>query len=171
MMQFLLKLLGPDGFMPHGHCYFWNPELVSLHVISDSLIVLAYFSIPVTLFHFLRKKPFNWIFLAFGTFIMACGTTHVMEIWNVWNASYWLAGLIKAITATASVSTAFALVWIVPQALALRTPEELERINRLLEKEITERKRAEERFRIAVQAAPNAMIMISEAGSEEGTFI
>jgi len=151
MMQSLLKLLSPDGFMPHGHCYFWNPELVSLHVISDSLIALAYFSIPVTLLHFLRKKrdlPFNWIFLAFGVFILACGTTHVVEIWNVWNASYWLAGAIKAITAIASVSTAVALVWVVPQALALRSPEELERINFLLEKEIAERKRAEQEVRI-----------------------
>lgn len=151
MMQALLKLLNPEGFMPHGHCYFWNPELVSLHVISDSIIALAYFSIPVTLLHFLRKKrdlPFHWIFLAFGTFIMACGTTHVMEIWNVWNASYWLAGSIKAITAIASVSTAVALVWIVPQALALRTPEELERINRLLEQEVNERKLAEQEVRM-----------------------
>src|SRR5262245_31844625 len=100
MMQSFLKLLNPDGFMPHGHCYFWNSELVCLHVISDSLIALAYFSIPITLIHFLRKKrdvPFHWIFLAFGTFIMACGTTHVMEIWNVWNASYWLSGSIKAL--------------------------------------------------------------------------
>jgi hypothetical protein len=56
MMQSLLKLLNPDGFMPHGHCYFWNTELVYLHVVSDSLIALAYFSIPVTLLHFLRKK-------------------------------------------------------------------------------------------------------------------
>jgi hypothetical protein len=151
MLQSLWNLLSPDGFMPHGHCYLWKPELVSLHVISDSLIVLAYFSIPLTLLHFLRKKrdvPFNWVFLAFGTFILACGTTHLMEIWTVWNASYWLAGFIKAITAVASVSTAIALVRVVPQALALRSPEELERSNRLLEKEISERKLVEQDVRI-----------------------
>src|ERR1043166_7662114 len=116
-MQSLWKLLTPDYFMPHGHCYFWDPGLVSLHVISDSLITLAYFSIPLTLLHFLRKKkdvPFNWVFLGFGAFILACGTTHLMEIWTIWNASYWLAGIIKAVTAVTSVSTAIALVWVVP---------------------------------------------------------
>ena len=149
-MKFLWNLLSTDGMMPHGHCYLWEGKLVSLHVISDSLIALAYFSIPLTLLHFLRKKkdvPFNWIFLAFGIFILACGTTHVMEIWNVWNAAYWLAGLIKALTAAASVSTAVALIWIVPQALALRTPEELERVNRRLEREINDRKIAEHEVR------------------------
>ena len=151
MLQSLWKLLSPDGFMPHGHCYLWEPALVSLHVISDSLIFLAYFSIPLTLLHFFRKKrdvPFNWVFLAFGVFILACGTTHLMEIWTIWNASYWLAGFVKAITAAASVSTAIALVRAVPQALALRSPEELERINRLLEKEISERKLVEQEVRI-----------------------
>jgi len=144
------SLLSTDGFMPHGHCYLWEQRLVSLHVISDALIALAYFSIPLTLLHFLRKKkdvPFNWIFLAFGIFILACGTTHVMEIWTVWNASYWLAGLIKAFTAAASVATAVALIWIVPQALALRTPDELERVNRRLEQEINQRKLVEHEMR------------------------
>ena len=149
-MQSLWKLLTPDYFMPHGHCYFWDPGLVSLHVISDSLITLAYFSIPLTLLHFLRKKkdvPFNWVFLGFGAFILACGTTHLMEIWTIWNASYWLAGIIKAVTAVTSVSTAIALVWVVPQALALRTPEELEKINRKLQDEIKVRNLVEQEVR------------------------
>jgi len=61
----------------------WKPGLVWLHVVSDSLIALAYFSIPFTLIHFIRKRrdlPFNWIFVCFGAFILACGATHAMEI-------------------------------------------------------------------------------------------
>ena len=43
------------GFMPHGMCYLWQPGVLRLHVISDSLITLAYFSIPCTLLYFVRK--------------------------------------------------------------------------------------------------------------------
>src|SRR6267143_1764720 len=74
---------------------------------------VAYFPIPLTLMFFIRKRrdlPFSWMFALFGLFIIACGTTHIMEIWNLWHAQYWLAGIIKAITAIASVGTAILLV-------------------------------------------------------------
>src|ERR1700693_1287240 len=125
-MEFFRILSSPSGFMPHGYCYLWDPGLVWLHVISDFLIALAYFSIPITLMYFIRKRkdvPFNWIFICFGMFILACGATHVMEIWNLWHADYWLSGGIKAITALASVATAILLVRLIPQALALPSPE------------------------------------------------
>lgn len=44
-------------FMPHGHCYFWQPAIIALHVSSDSLIALAYFSIPLMLVRFVRARP------------------------------------------------------------------------------------------------------------------
>ena len=118
--------------------------------LSDSLIAIAYYSIPITLIYFVRKRddlPFNWIFLLFGAFIVACGTSHVMEIWTLWHPTYWLSGFIKAITALISVYTALALVPLVPLALALPSPRQLEKANLKLEHEITERKRAEEAIR------------------------
>ena len=121
--------------MPHGYCYLWDPGLVWLHVISDTLIATAYLSIPVTLLYFARKKrglPFGWIFLCFGVFIVACGATHIMEVWNLWHANYWLAGYLKAITAVASIITAALLVTLVPRALALPSHDDLRRSNKLL---------------------------------------
>src|SRR5213080_519301 len=103
--------LGP--FIPHGHCYLWKPGLVGLHIVSDSLIALAYYSIPIALIYFVRKRrdlPFDWIFLLFGAFIIACGTTHILEVWTLWHPNYWLSGLIKAITAAISLCTAVLLV-------------------------------------------------------------
>ena len=88
-----------SDFMPHGYCYLWDPGLVWLHVVSDLLIAASYFTIPFTLLWFVRKRrdvPFSWMFVLFGTFIVACGGTHVMEVWNLWHAEYWLAGLLKA---------------------------------------------------------------------------
>ncbi|HEY9615023.1 PAS domain S-box protein, partial [Allocoleopsis sp.] len=128
------------------HCFLWKPELVWLHVMSDSLIAIAYYSIPITLVYFVRKRvdlPFNWIFLLFGAFIVACGTTHVMEIWTLWHPTYWLSGSIKALTAVVSLYTAVDLVPLVPKALALPSPAQIEAANRELESEIRERKRVE----------------------------
>ena len=131
----LLSYFSPSAnFMPHGYCYLWNPGLVWLHVISDALIALAYLSIPITLLYFARKKralPFNWIFCCFGIFIVACGGTHILEVWNLWHADYWIAGVLKAITALASVVTAVLLVRLVPGALALPSREDLGLANEL----------------------------------------
>ena len=139
MKEFLEKLFS-SSFMPHGHCYLWNPGLIWLHVVSDSLIALAYFFIPVALIYFIwrrRDLPFQWVFVCFGIFILACGATHAMEVWTLWHANYWLAGAIKAVTAMASVPTAILLFQSVPPALALPSPGAL----RL---EIAERKRTEQ---------------------------
>src|SRR5919199_4489719 len=113
MVEVLKNLFTSGSFMPHGYCYLWRPELVWLHVVSDFLIAIAYYSIPITLIYFVRKRqdlPFNRIFILFGAFIIACGTTHLMEIWTLWHPTYWLSGFIKAITAVTSLHTAVALV-------------------------------------------------------------
>jgi hypothetical protein len=142
-----LAFLDSGPFMPHGHCYFWTESLIALHVISDALIVLAYYSIPITLVYFVRKRKdleFNWMFVCFAVFILACGTTHVMEIWNIWHANYWLSGGVKGLTALASVPTAILLVKLIPQALALPSPSQLRQANETLQQEAAVRLRYEQ---------------------------
>ncbi|MDZ8051730.1 MAG: sensor histidine kinase [Aulosira sp. ZfuVER01] len=132
MLGLLQSFFVDGGFIPHGHCYLWKPGLVLLHILSDSLIALAYFSIPVALVYFVRKRedlPFKSILLLFGAFIISCGTTHLMEIWTLWHPTYWLSGLIKAITAFISIYTAIVLLPIIPQALAMPSPAQLETAN------------------------------------------
>lgn len=135
MLNPITLLLGTSLFIPHGHCYLWKPELVGLHILSDALIAFAYYSIPLTLFYFVHRRrdlPFTWIFLLFSAFIIACGTTHLMEIWTLWHPTYWLSGAIKLLTAFVSVATAVLLVPIVPKALALPNPAQLEVANQAL---------------------------------------
>ncbi len=139
-----------SGFIPHGHCYLWKPELVGLHVTADALIAIAYYSIPLTLLYFVQNRkdlPFGWIFLLFSAFIVACGTTHVMEIWTLWYPVYWLSGAVKVATASVSLYTAVLLVPLVPRALSLPSPAQLEVANRKLEYEIAERKQIEKTLR------------------------
>ena len=108
-------------FMPHGHCYFWLPGLLWLHVISDALIGLAYVSISVALCLLVRKirLPFSPVFVAFGMFIGLCGLTHFMSVWTVWNPDYWASGLLKAATAAASLATAVATLYVLPKIVDL----------------------------------------------------
>ncbi len=123
-----------DSFMPHGMCYLWEPDLLWLHVVSDFLTGAAYYAIAVALLvlvvrarkevpdgaeYAVRGLPHEWVFLAFGVFIVACGTTHFFAVWNVWNPDYWSAGGVKAVTAFASVATAIALPPLIPRALRL----------------------------------------------------
>jgi signal transduction histidine kinase/ActR/RegA family two-component response regulator len=152
MPEYLDRLFSSTGFMPHGMCYQWQAGILALHVIADSLIALAYFSIPFTLLYFVRRRKdlqFNWIFVCFAVFIVACGMTHLMEIWTVWQPVYWLSGGVKAVTALASVPTAILLVRLIPTAVRWPSPAAWQHANSLLELEITERKRAEAEVRHA----------------------
>jgi len=146
MVEFIRRLFLENNFMPHGHCYLWDPGLLWLNLVSDGLITLAYFSIPFTLVYLVRKRKdleFNWMFLCFAVFIVACGTTHVMEMIVIWHPVYWIAGAIKAVTALASVPTAILLVRLVPAALQLPSPTALRKANEELAREIAERKQAQ----------------------------
>ncbi len=127
---FLLRdLFDTERFMPHGHCYSWDPQILWTSVISDGLIAAAYVAIPFTLvFQIMRRRndlPFNWIFVCFGMFIVACGGTHLMEIITVWRPVYSLSSLVKAITAAASVPTAIILFRIAPRIVKLPTLQQL----------------------------------------------
>jgi signal transduction histidine kinase len=121
--------LARTDFMPHGYCLKWTPGLVGLHVLSDAVIALAYFSIPLSLLWFVRARKdlaFSWVFVMFGAFILLCGATHVLAIWTLWYANYYAEGVVKAATAAVSIGTAVALLPIIPRALMLRSPAELE---------------------------------------------
>ena len=168
-MDFWRNLLASD-FMGHGYCYLWRPEIVWLHVGSDALITFAYYSIPVTLVYFVRKRPdlpFHWMFIMFGAFILGCGTTHMMEVWTIWHGTYRLAGIIKLITAGLSVGTALALVPLIPKALALPSPSRLAAANRELEKEMRGRERAEEDQRRSFQQLRALAARMQTAREEE----
>ena len=163
-MGLFKELLSPD-FMPHGFCYLWDPRIVWLHVISDALIALSYYCIPVILVYFIRKnrdRPFNRVFWMFAAFIVACGTSHLMEVWNVWHGSYLVSGVVKAITAVVSVVTVAMLVRLVPRIVSLPERAHLQEANRELEREIAERKRAEQALKESLAAREHAIQELAE---------
>jgi signal transduction histidine kinase len=124
-----------EQFLPHGHCYMWTPGILWMHVIADILIAMAYFAIPFVLIYIARRRrdlPFTGMLLCFGIFIVCCGLTHVMDVWNVWNTHYWLEGLIKIVTAVASVPTAIMLWRALPAILSVPSQRQLRDANESL---------------------------------------
>lgn len=118
MDAILEYLFGAASFVPHGYCLLWRPDLVALHAVSDLMIALAYFSIPVGLFFLARARPdleHKRIFLLFAAFILLCGMTHVVGLITLWAPIYGLHGLIKATTAIVSLIAAYSLWPILPR--------------------------------------------------------
>jgi signal transduction histidine kinase len=134
MTSSLSSLFGSAGFQPHGYCILWTPGLLWLYAISDLVIAVSYYAIPLALIQFVRKRQdlvFSWVFVMFAAFILSCGTTHVMGLWTLWNPVYWLDGAVKAVTGALSLATALALYPLIPKALALPSPTELRRANEI----------------------------------------
>jgi signal transduction histidine kinase/ActR/RegA family two-component response regulator len=152
MSHFVDWLFSVDNFMPHGHCFLWQPATLWLNVGSDALIAVSYFAIPLALYYFVRQRPlaYAWIPLMFAAFILLCGATHVMEIWTVWNPIYRVAGALKLLTAVVSFATLLSLMWIMPRAMLLQTPRQLQaEVNTQLRTEIAARTAAEQQLRVA----------------------
>jgi signal transduction histidine kinase len=150
MVVWLQQLFLSRGLPPHGYCLLWQPSLIWTHVVSDAMIAAAYFSIPLILATLLARRrdfEFGWVVLLFAMFILACGTTHVMSILVLWVPAYGIEGLIKVMTAIASLVTAIALWPLLPRFAALPSPRQLRVANEQLRREAEERERTEEMLR------------------------
>jgi len=169
-----------SDYMEHGTCFSWEPGLVALHVISDIVTGIAYFSIPAALFYFAYKRrdlPFHGVILLFGIFILACGTSHFLAAYTVYVADYWIEGGVKAFTALISAVAAFYMIPLIPDAIAMpsltKSLKQNKELNAQLERklaelngktrELMETNRelnlSESRFRVLVEHAPDAIVV------------
>ncbi|OAI12452.1 hypothetical protein A1507_02935 [Methylomonas koyamae] len=130
-MQGLVDLFGIKDFMPHGYCLAWSPGLLWLTVSSDALMALAYVTYPVGIAYFVWKRKdllYRWLYLGFFiTFILTCAATHLLSVVTIWIPLYWLDAYVKALSALVAVATSFAIWWVIPRALKLPSPAELQR--------------------------------------------
>ncbi len=176
MKDFFNVFSQSQGYMPHGHCFVWNPQILWLHVGSDGVIALAYFVIPIFLVLLVRRHrdlAFNRAFYLFALFIIACGITHVFDIWTIWDPRYGLQGLFKVIAACASLGTALAFFPLMKKIAKFPSQSHLQELVKQLEEEIAERRRAEvnqreneERFRLLIDGVRDyAIFMIDPEGN------
>ena len=148
-MDFLFLPYADQAFMPHGHCYFWDPFVLWSHAISDSIIALAYFIIPFSLVEIVRKRKdfrYIWRIMLFAFFILGCGATHLMDVIVIWKPWYYTDSIARIITALASIGTALMLIKITPRLILIpsaekwqKMNEDLKQLNESLEKKVEAR--------------------------------
>ncbi len=158
-------LLTAEMGLPRGWCLLWQTPLIWLHMISDALITTAYYAMAVALIYFVRKRgdvAFQRLFWLFGLFIVASGATHLMGIWTLWQPVYGLEGSLKALTAVASVATAVLLISLLPKALALPGPAQLESANRARQREVAEHRQNE----AVLSARVRQQAMLADLGQQ-----
>lgn len=125
-----------------------------LNVVSDAVIALAYFSIPVAIYYFLQKRKdleFRWLFILFSMFISLCGATHIISIFVVWHGAYGVHGMSKFATAMVSFVTAIYVFRSVPLALKIPSPSSLREAlntanNEKIQRLVAERKLEKDRM-------------------------
>jgi len=146
-MRAISAFFSSNGFMPHGFCLLWRPDILALHAISDLVIAAAYFSIPLAILSFVRRRAdlapeHKRVAVLFSVFILACGLTHVMAVLVLWWPFYVEDGLIKAFTALVSLFTAVALWPMLPRLLQIPSPGQLAAANARLQGEIAAKEAA-----------------------------
>jgi PAS domain S-box-containing protein len=132
LQQVVDWLVDPAGLTPHGFCLLWEPGLIWTHAIADSAIALSYYTIPLALIIFAKRRRdlvFRPVFALFAAFILLCGTVHWLDVLTLWVPAYGLQAAVKACTALVSAVTAVALWRLLPHALALPSPAQLRRVN------------------------------------------
>ena len=162
-----------DRLLPHGFCISGSQPLLLLHLISDSVIALAYLAIPCALMNIVRRRsdiPFGWVAWLFGAFIIACGITHAFEVWTLYYPVYWYAGVAKAFTGAVSLGTAYILFKLTPAALALPSSSDLRSANDALSAAqaklhitLAELRRTDELLQTVLSTAGDGIIVLDES--------
>jgi signal transduction histidine kinase len=153
-------------YLPHGFCIAWNPQLLAMHVISDLLIAIAYFSIPIGIVYVAKRRPdavLQPVYYLFAAFILACGVTHVMGILTLWVPLYYTQGITKMVTALVSIATAIYLLPKLKHIMALPDLAKLTQINSSLAQEIESRRQSQE---LALQAQKTQAAFLANMSHE-----
>lgn len=108
----------------------WTTQsILECQRVSDFLIAVAYFSIPIELLYFVSCSnfPFKWVLLQFIAFIVLCGLTHLLNGYTYYGPHTFQLMLtltiFKFLTALVSCATAITLLTLIPLLLKVKVRE------------------------------------------------
>jgi chemotaxis family two-component system sensor kinase Cph1 len=130
--EFFRNFFMAENWPARWSCGRWTGFHGWMYIVSDIAIWSAYFAIPIIILVVIQKRkeelPFIKILWLFILFILACGTTHLIDAIMFWYPAYRLSSFFLLGTAIISWITVYFLVKILPQALSLKSPAQLETI-------------------------------------------
>src|ERR1700749_4750429 len=100
---------------PHAICWKEDPRLIWTMVVTNAVTFLSYLSICLTLFYLVRRtrrviaRDWALFVVGFALFIVACGSTHLLEVITTWNPIFWVDADTNIVTAVLSACVAFML--------------------------------------------------------------
>ncbi|KAL6989843.1 Enoyl-[acyl-carrier-protein] reductase [NADPH, B-specific] 2, mitochondrial [Sarracenia purpurea var. burkii] len=128
----LFSISAADNGFPQCDCNeegFWSIEnILECQKVSDFLIAVAYFSIPIELLYFVScsNVPFKWVLFQFIAFIVLCGMTHLLNGWTYGPHPFQLMlalTIFKFLTALVSFATSITLITLIPLLLKVKVRE------------------------------------------------
>jgi PAS domain S-box-containing protein len=164
-------LFNPSRLTPHGFCLLWDPALIWIHACADAVIGVAYFTIPVAMAVYARRRrdlvfrPVLWLCAGF---ILLCGSGHWLDLLTLWVPVYRLEGVVKVATALVSASTAVTLWYLLPTALALPSPQQMRQARQRLSEsqaQVVSMTKSLDQLRRLVDASPTALILSGADGT------
>jgi len=102
--------------MPHAVCWKADPQLIWTMVVTNGITFLSYLTICLTLLSLVRRtrkiiqRDWAYFVVGFALFIVACGTTHLMEIVTTWTPLFWIDAAANIVTAILSAYVAIMLI-------------------------------------------------------------
>jgi ethylene receptor len=130
---FLISASANDNEFSRCNCEdegsLWSIDsILESQRVSDFLIAVAYFSIPIELLYFVScsNVPFKWVLFEFIAFIVLCGLTHLINGMTYGPHTFQLMlalTVFKILTALVSCATAITLFTLIPLLLKVKVRE------------------------------------------------
>lgn len=108
--------MSASSLMPHAVCWREDQNLIWTMAISNAVTFLSYTTICLTLLLLARRtrkvilRDWAYFLIGFALFIVACGSTHLLEVITTWSPIFWIDAWTNIITALLSGYVAMQLI-------------------------------------------------------------
>lgn len=109
-------MLDSDSLIPHAVCWAAAPKLIWTMVITNAITFLSYSTICITLLFLVRRttrvivREWAYFAIGFAAFIVACGSTHLLEVITTWSPIFWVDAATNIVTAILSAYVTIMLI-------------------------------------------------------------